>query len=297
LIGINLNLITSERIAGSCVCCGSTELNKSPAILMPFIAARAFGWYPVEIDDSWGLKTITNGMAHSVCNSLTCRKCNHLFLDIRFSDSEMSRLYRDYRGQDYVNLRDSFEPGYAIRNETLNNGVSFLDEVESFLIPYISAPLTILDWGGDTGINTPFKSIAEKVDIYDISRKNVISGVNQVSLDQAQMKKYQLIICSQVLEHIPYPTVIINAIKKCMDQDSILYIELPCEELVRNFEGEKDLSVRKKHWHEHINFYTKSSLDALLNYCGFAAKEIRTSKVSMGNDFVYIYQVIAKLRQ
>ena len=97
----------------------------SPAILMPFIAARTFGWHSVVIDDSWGLKTIKNGMAYSICNSLACRECNHLFLDIRFSDSEMSSLYQDYRGQDYVRLRDSFEPGYAIRNKALINGVSF----------------------------------------------------------------------------------------------------------------------------------------------------------------------------
>lgn len=290
-----MNHITKERVATSCVCCGSTELNKSPAILMPFIAARIFGWHPVEINDSWGLKTIQNGMAYSVCNSLSCRKCGHLFLDMRFSDSEMSNLYHDYRGPDYVRLRNSFEPGYAIRNEALNNGVSFLDEVESFLTPYLPKPLTILDWGGDTGINTPFKSIAEKVDIYDISGKDVIGGVNRVTLDQAQASKYGLLICSQVLEHVPYPADIINAIKKCMDHDSILYIELPYEELVRNSEIEKNLAIRKKHWHEHINFYTIASISSLLNYCGLSLVKIKESKVAMGEDFAHIYQAVAKL--
>ena len=264
---------------------------------MPFIAARIFGWHPVEVDDRWGLKTIKNGMAYSICNSMNCRKCRHLFLDIRFSDFEMASLYRDYRGPVYVELRDSFEPGYAVRNEILNNGVSFLNEVESFLKPFISNKLTILDWGGDTGVNTPFRAIAEKVDVYDISGKDVIDGVNRVSFDQAQSSIYKLIICSQVLEHVPYPADIINNIKKCMDKDSILYLELPHEELVRKFDNEMDLSSKKKYWHEHINFYTNNSLDALLNYCGLTAKEITTSKVSMGNDYVYIYQVIAKLRQ
>ncbi len=291
-----MNHFVKERIATSCVCCGSANLNKSPAILMPFISARTFGWYPVKIDDTWGLNTIQKGMAYSICNSLACGKCGHLFLDIRFSDIEMANLYRDYRGPDYVKLRESFEPGYAIHNEILNNGVSFLNEVESFLKPFISNNLTILDWGGDTGVNTPFRVVAEKVDIYDISEKDVIHGVNRVSFEQAQSRIYKLIICSQVLEHAPYPADIVNNIKKCMDKDSILYIEIPQEELVRKFENERDLSSRKKHWHEHVNFYTKRSLEELLNYCGFSAAEIRTSKVPMGNNLVYIYQAIAKLR-
>src|ERR1700754_592858 len=89
--------VARERLAFSCVCCGSGDLAASPAILMPFVAHRAFGWAPVEIDESWGLQTIRNGMAYSICKTLRCRKCSHLFCDIRFSDEEMSAIYSGYR--------------------------------------------------------------------------------------------------------------------------------------------------------------------------------------------------------
>jgi hypothetical protein len=65
---------------------------------MPFVAHRVFGWEPVEITEDWGLKTINNGMAYSVRNSLLCDNCGHLFLDIRFNESEMNSLYEGYRG-------------------------------------------------------------------------------------------------------------------------------------------------------------------------------------------------------
>ena len=52
-----------ERIATQCVCCGGTRLKSAPAVLMPFISHRAFGWEPVVIDESWGLKTIRSGTA------------------------------------------------------------------------------------------------------------------------------------------------------------------------------------------------------------------------------------------
>jgi hypothetical protein len=140
-----------SRIAASCVCCGSGNLARSPAILMPFVAARVFDWYPVEIDEDWGLKTIQNGHAYSICNSLQCQDCHLLFLDIRFTDEELGKLYSDYRGLEYSQLREQFEPGYIERNSRLNEGVPFLDQVESFIRPHLQFPIALLDWGGDTG--------------------------------------------------------------------------------------------------------------------------------------------------
>jgi len=287
--------IDNERIATHCVCCGSSNLERSPAILMPFVAARTFGWYPQLIDESWGLTTIENGMVYSICNSLNCKVCGHLFLDIRFSDSEMSNLYRDYRGTEYVKLRERFEPGYKLRNESLNHGVSFLSIVEEFLIPHISSPLTILDWGGDTGVNTPFLKSAHQVDIYDISNKDTIEGVSCVSLKEALNRKYKLVICSQVLEHIPFPLDLVAQIKKCMDKESILYIELPCESLIRNSYQKLNLAKEKRHWHEHINFYTENSIKALLNSCDIDLIKLKITEVHMQQDTVFIYQVVCRL--
>lgn len=61
------------------------------AILMPFISHRVFNWRPVIIDDSWGLNTIPKGTLYSICNTLCCGDCGLIFLDLRFSDSEMTK--------------------------------------------------------------------------------------------------------------------------------------------------------------------------------------------------------------
>ena len=45
-------LFNIERIATQCVCCGSEKLRNSPAVLIPFVSHRTFGWKPIEIDDS-----------------------------------------------------------------------------------------------------------------------------------------------------------------------------------------------------------------------------------------------------
>ena len=139
--------IKKERVSTQCVCCGSEDIKSSPAILMPFVAHRIFDWVPVVIDDTWGLSTIKKGNAYSICKSLYCSNCGFLFLDIRFSDNELSRLYDDYRGVEYNSLRETYEPGYTLRNNSLNAGIGYIKDIETFLAPHLNHPLTILDWG------------------------------------------------------------------------------------------------------------------------------------------------------
>lgn len=260
--------LQKEHIAKQCVCCGSQRLKKSPAILMPFVAHRALGWQPVEIDDSWGLNTIASGHAYTICNSLYCDDCGFLFLDIRFSDEELHHLYQGYREQEYVDLREHYEPGYRERNAALNTGENYLSKVESFLNPFLTLPINMLDWGGDTGKNSPFKEHCKQFHIYDISSKPVIAGATRIDKATAMHTEYDLVVSSNVLEHVPYPADVVLEMKQAMGPKTILYIEVPYEEIMRTANGKADLHAQKKHWHEHINFFSEQSLRTLLTQCG-----------------------------
>ncbi|MFN7883189.1 MAG: class I SAM-dependent methyltransferase [bacterium] len=259
---------------------------------MPFIAHRAFDWRPVVIDDSWGLKSLAKGHAYSVCNSLFCNDCQLLFLDIRFDDKEMSRIYSGYRNEEYVALREHYEPGYRSRNELLNKGVTFLHEVEAFIRPHLRGKPAVLDWGGDTGKNTPFKNENRQLDIYDISGKETILGARRVSKEVLSKCTYDLVVCSQVLEHVPYPADVLNEIRDCMGKDTLLYIELPHEDLMK--QATTNLVSSKRHWHEHINFFSKSALERLLSRVGFEVLNIRSIDVETPGKRSGIFQAISK---
>jgi hypothetical protein len=284
----------SERIARACVCCESKQIKSSPAVLMPFVAHRALGWEPVVIDESWGLSTIKNGNAYSVCRSLWCTECGLLFLDIRFSPTELAQLYNDYRGEQYTSLREFYEPGYAVRNAALQPELNYVDRIEAFLAPHLKAPLSILDWGGDTGKNTPFKDQSEVFDIHDISSKDPVDGAKIVSRVEAFSRRYRLVVCSNVLEHIPYPANLLNDLKNTMDADSILYIDVPFEGLMRSHES--DLHRLKKHWHEHVNFFSEKSLLKLLTLSGFEIVASATLRVCAAGVDLCICQFACKLR-
>lgn len=283
-----------ERIATQCVCCGNMQLQASPAILMPFVAHRVFGWRPVVIDASWGLNTIANGNAYSICNSLYCGVCDFLFLDMRFSDAELSRLYHDYRGPDYVELREFYEPGYRERNRLLLTDIPYLHQIENFIAPHIAPNPAILDWGGDTGKNTPFKSKNKCLHIYDISQKTTIAGAKSVSAQETLTSAYDLIICSEVLEHIPYPCDILQAIRLRMNKNSILYLEVPHERVMQ--EPQNARLKNKRHWHEHINFFSIFSMEKLLDQCELETISTQSTKINTGEENCKILQIIAKLR-
>jgi len=116
----------------------------------------------------------------------------------------------------------------------------------------------VLDWGGDTGVNTPFLHTAQFVHIYDISNLPTVGTAEAVDILRIENTKYDLIVCSQVLEHVPYPLDIINNIVSIMDEETLFYIEVPYEKLMRQQPGSKEIYLEKHHWHEHINFFLRN---------------------------------------
>lgn len=257
-------------IADRCICCGGEALHKSPAVLMPFVAKRVFDWEPVEITSDWGMQTLSLGMAYPLCNSLQCQACGMLFLDMRFDDAEMGRLYGGYRGAEYTALRERFEPGYAARNGLLMERAAYLPQVEALIAPHLTGPPHVLDWGGDTGLNTPFRDSAASLSVYDISGLVMAEGVTAVGRDGLADAAFDLVVCSNVLEHVSAPADLLAEITAVLKPETLFYLEVPLEAYVAANANAPNLAAGKKHWHEHINFFTETALRALVERCGLA---------------------------
>ena len=269
------------KIAKSCICCGSQEIEKTPAILAPFVAHRAFGWSPVEITAEWGFRDIRIGMAQTICMTVACADCGAIFLDMRFDDEELASLYSDYRGEQYTILREQYEPGYSNRNKTLLEKPAYIPVVEKLLSRHLNPNPVVLDWGGDTGLNTPFAAIAARHDVYDISGKETIGRARRV--DYASIgRDYDLIVCSQVLEHVADPLLLMRQIAACMSETTVLYAEIPYESLMQKIANGESVASDKRHWHEHVNFFTPESLQAMATLIDLDVIEIGSIPLVVG---------------
>lgn len=276
----------------SCPCCGSGLIKKSPAILMPFVASRVFDWEPTIIDESWGLRDVPNGLAYPLCSSSYCVDCRFLFLDIRFTDDQMAMLYNGYRGETYVKQRAFFEPGYVKRNLELDATDDEKANIECFVEPFLSRQISVLDWGGGDGSSTPFVEKFKYSYVYDISGVDVVPGCISISKLKCPLNRYDLVICSNVLEHVPDPYSTLTEIKSVLDDDSILYVDVPFESLLRD--SDVDSHLRKRHWHEHINFFSEESLDRLFARVGFSVLNKKIGKKSATGEEAFVFRYLAK---
>jgi SAM-dependent methyltransferase len=222
------------KIATECICCGSKELDSWKAEVMPFVANRVC----LDFND---------------CHTLRCRNCGVTFLDLRYDDEQIKALYSGYRDEQYITERERFEDGYRLRQLGFSGGLPYVADIEEFLSEYPHKK--ILDWGGGSGINTPFRETS--ADVFDISGVQPEYGK---LIDKPG--KYDLVVFANVIEHTPDPARELERIKKHMR--GVLYIEVSLDD-----------ATDKKRWHEHINIFTGQSLLKLAKRCGLEVLDTR----------------------
>ena len=274
--------------------CGSEKISKSPAILMPFIADRVFDWGPVEVSKEWGLESIKSGIAHCRVNSIGCGDCSTIFLDLRFGKEQVARLYKDYRGDEYNNKRIMYEPGYKQKLNIFETQYPYLAEAESWIQQYIS-PKNVLDWGGDNGFNSLFKDSGCELFIYEISGVLLEDGINSFSKDRSDIT-FDLITCNQVLEHVPDPQEVLTEITALMKPGTWLYFDLPFEKIMQEQLPIAERLKLKRHWHEHINFFTLEGIKKLVNRSRLDAVDLRVASAINEPGKELIFQVICRKR-
>lgn len=253
------------KIATDCPCCGWEILNAEPAILMPFVAYRIFGWQPVTVE---GLRDLNWGTSYPVCNTFICDYCNTRFLDMRFDEWEMTRLYKDYMGARYITDRKRFEPSFDPL--PCIDPRAYKDKVEAFLEPELPQKISILDYGSSDLKNTPYVNTQNEIELYNLG-------------DESPKKlSYDLITCMHVLEHDPFPRNTLHVISEYMHYRSLLYIEVPLEE-------------KRNYWHEHVNQFNLYGLEKMLKLAGFKILKYATLDEKPSGSMFGVLQLLCKL--
>jgi hypothetical protein len=106
-----------------------------------------------------------------------------------------------------------------------------------------------------TNVDTEKVSNITKLAGYDV----IVADTSSSELiDNLPKIEYNTIICSHVLEHLPYPSKVLDIWKNIVKKDVYIYIEVPTYD---------NINMEENDWlvYEHMSYFTQSSFLKLMN--------------------------------
>jgi len=259
--------------ATACVICEGEIRRLKRALVAPFLATRIWEREPFCVD------------------LVQCKACGFMFYNPRLDAAEEARLYAGYRSEEYRRMRQASEPWYSAKfNADLASPSSYeirRERVGAILRRHLGQReiKRVLDYGGDHGDLVRGLLDGATAFVYDISGMPAADGVTPTS-DPAGCKA-DLIINSNVLEHVGFPRRLVGEIMQATPAGGLIFLEVPCESpfglsrIVRRVAqiGIMALTRPALVWqvacpaglymmHEHVNYFTEHSLTTLMRVCG-----------------------------
>lgn len=273
-----------------CPICYSVNYDYNQALMMPFISEFCGIWSPINVNKEayYDLKL---GVSYFSTFSCVCNNCGLVYSKHRFDDSEIKKLYGKYRGSEYNIAREKWEPNYKQTSKYLEQKINHIESINELILYTGGGAKSVLDWGGGDGLNTPMIEYAEQVVSYDISN---INGFKILKHENGIIQKFDLISCMHVLEHVNYPMETIKELMQYLNVSGLVYIEVPKEKGIDFNNGGYELDYQKKHWHEHINCFTKKSIEILMEKSNLKILYLSTLDVSDGYREFEVIQCLAK---
>jgi hypothetical protein len=157
-----------------------------------------------------------------------CVECTGAYFSYRYSDSEMTKLYSNYREESYVSIRSKWEPWYSFsyNDSHLNSEYSAKRKIilQNFLNDSgINELQSIVDIGGNIGEFIPEVKGLQRRYVLDLSSKDLPNGISRIE-DLSDVGKVDLIIYAHVLEHVSSP---FDELKRLIGSCKYLYVEVP----------------------------------------------------------------------
>jgi hypothetical protein len=262
-----------------CVICEGAIVQLKRALVAPFLAERIWNRTPFCV----GL--------------VQCESCGFMFYNPRLDDDELHRLYNNYRTREYQQMRHASEVWYNAKFNTDLASPSSYEIRRAKLAPILLKQLgqrkinRILDYGGDRGDLVVSLLDGAEAFVYDISGIPAAAGVTRTN-DPAGCEA-DLIISSNVLEHVGFPRLLVSEILKAAPKEGLVYLEVPCEfvfglarisrrlaqigvmALTRPALAQYIIRPASLYMmHEHINYFTERSLIELMRSCGGSVSPI-----------------------
>jgi 2-polyprenyl-3-methyl-5-hydroxy-6-metoxy-1,4-benzoquinol methylase len=219
-----------------------------------------------------------------------CTACGFKFFNPRLEPDEERRLYSGYRDGIYRRQRHACEPWYTESFNRSLSGEAELGRRKACLRQILSehrrpySVSSLLDFGGASGELVQDLIPGAEAYVYDISEVEPAPGVQRLrSLEEGKARPFDLIVCSNVLEHVGYPRNLVDQLAQVVSPGGLAFLEVPCESPcgLSNFTKRmiQEFILFGTHpaialtllqrgttqaMHEHVNFFRPAVLQRLL---------------------------------
>jgi hypothetical protein len=166
------------------------------------------------------------GIRARLSRYFVCRNCETGFFTKRYSEKEMSDIYGEYRGVNYLRKRTKWEPWYTTSYNSNHDSDRWIELRKESLTEFLSrTPLAtcniIVDVGGDRGQYIP--DLASRKIVLELSEKELCENVSRIEkLEDSPFA--DLFVYAHVLEHVSNPMQELEALFQKTNQ---VYVEVP----------------------------------------------------------------------
>lgn len=167
---------------------------------------------------------------------MQCSDCELTFFAHRYTESEMSSLYSEYRKDSYFQIRNRWEPWFRkIENSAFDgsNQSSILDRKAFLSESFVKAGLGerifdgCIDFGGDLGQFIPDDIKGNRAVIDYSTKPTADDGILRFHDLSAIPFKVDLVLNCHVLEHLPEIGDVVSDIGRYIRSRGYIYIEVP----------------------------------------------------------------------
>ena len=287
-----------------CIICESTNVKTLKAVISDFLLER-----------------IWENKRDKHTTIIHCQNCGFSFWKLRPTEEEMEKLYAGYRNEYYQKQRQKYESWYSKEINDFNGNdeayrvnQNHMDRVFSENAIEPSAIHSVLDYGGDTGLNIPRGLQNATKYVFDISGVRPAKGVIGIdSFDELMQKRFDFVMCQSVLEHVTNPIHIVRNIST-LAANGIVLLEVPYDspfvKIKRNYLQflfdkrftmkqlfERALLMLKNPYrmHEHINFFTPKALEYMMEKEGWEVMDVRIENMKGNLGQGHIISAVARV--
>jgi len=214
-------------------------------------------------------------------DSIKCRKCGFLCYTPRPTAEELESTCVFFEENDPF-----FEGPYDPAAEAKKRDHQRSERVYTAVAPFLSGKY-VLDFGGANGILlTAFKERGMQCFLADYSDRQ-LPGIKKIANSLNDLKgTYDCILLSHVLEHAAEPGELLAGLRNHLNNQGLLYVEVPIEILAGIPRLERDPVP-------HVNFFTDGTLKTILRMNGYKIISAFRGWSSYGNIIAYVTWAVA----